>query len=63
MQQEHSSPDHGRLPDILYSQSHDGEIIIEWHEAAAKLNLITLIDFSPVPLAKQKILRQFIDIL
>lgn len=36
------------LPDILYSQSYDGEIVIEWNESLRKLNLLTLVDMSAV---------------
>jgi hypothetical protein len=36
------------LPDILYSQSYDGEIVIEWNESSRKLNLLTLVDMSAV---------------
>jgi len=35
-----------RFPDILYSQSNDGEIVIEWDENSNKLSLITYIDIS-----------------
>lgn len=34
------------FPDILYSQSNDGEIVIEWDENSNKLSLITYIDIS-----------------
>ena len=35
-----------RFPDILYSQSNDGDIVIEWDENSNKLSLITFIDIS-----------------
>jgi len=50
-----------RLPDILYSQSEDGEIVIEWNETQHCLNLVSLVDFSPVPIQKQQILLNFIE--
>jgi hypothetical protein len=47
----------------LYSQSRDGEIIIEWNEAESKLYLITMIDFSPGKLEKQQALPKFLEMI
>lgn len=42
------------LPDILYTQPHDGEIIIDWRLDAPqrRLDMVTSIDFSPAHVAK-----------
>ena len=41
------------FPDILYSQSYDGEIVIEWNEDLRKLNLLTMVDMTTVFQGKQ----------
>jgi len=37
-----------KLPDILYSQGTEGEIIAEWDEKALKLSFLTMVDISQV---------------
>ncbi len=53
----------GRYPDILYSSSYDGEIVIEWNAPKAQLELLTLIDMTnanlPDPIFMHTLAGQF----
>lgn len=49
------------MPDILYSQSCDGEIIIEWNEQEKRLNLLTLVDITGVVLPDPDFMPSLID--